>query len=419
MHVKSRKLISTVIIATIISYAHLSGMESFKDLESIEEYGNHNRIGDFCDEYSIAPDNTFLTLPKNVWMEIIINQIFNEYDPSESLKSIELFASLCKKSHDLINADLMSKIITHKLQDYISFYHTYIKEGCIYIIKLIQNSNENETFMKICARIIAKDLVYNEYVWKKPETIERLSWNSCFSLQEEDGNYFIEYYFENKFALSKKIYDEILQQLNNITPVHFHNTRDALLFSKTNPQYPISIHCSSHDFNNYSAAIYDELKINTSLLILSLYYQQVESNVIFAFAEILKKSTSLQALNLSSNKISFHCAQSIAAALEVNSSLKILKLKNCNINDKSAKVITKALETNTSLQKLDLKNNNIHLRCAKSLEKNLKKNNLQEKADFRHNHNHHRPREYSGKLFDKLILNPFYTCRLILDIISD
>jgi Ran GTPase-activating protein (RanGAP) involved in mRNA processing and transport len=133
------------------------------------------------------------------------------------------------------------------------------------------------------------------------------------------------------------------------------------------------------------SALLDGLRINKSLVHLSLKAGTIDNEGSIALAKALKTNTSLTKLLLSSDHIRKEGASALGKVLEINASITKLNFRYNEIGKEGASSLAKALETNTSLTELDLSGNEIGYEGTSTLSKALKTNTSLTKLKLRSN----------------------------------
>ncbi|KJE93815.1 TKL/IRAK protein kinase [Capsaspora owczarzaki ATCC 30864] len=121
-------------------------------------------------------------------------------------------------------------------------------------------------------------------------------------------------------------------------------------------------------------AIAEALKVNTTLIQLSLWANRIGDAGARAIAEALKMNTTLTELGLHQNQIGDAGAQAIAESLKVNKTVTKIYLYSNQIGDDGALAIAEAHKVNTTLTKLSLWANQIGDAGARAIADALKVN---------------------------------------------
>ncbi|CAF0898511.1 unnamed protein product [Rotaria sordida] len=103
----------------------------------------------------------------------------------------------------------------------------------------------------------------------------------------------------------------------------------------------------------------DMLHVNTTLTHLELTSNSIGDSGVIAIARALQENRTLQALNLSQTDMTLDGVQQLANMLELNTTLKVLRIKHNDLGDEGVMIIARALTRNSTLSTLDLSTNNV------------------------------------------------------------
>lgn len=142
----------------------------------------------------------------------------------------------------------------------------------------------------------------------------------------------------------------------------------------------------NNHINTFDVDIFaDALKKNSSVTILDLDCISLKDDGLHFISQALKVNRTIQTIKLGYNQISSSGAEMLADALENNQSVVSLKLKCNNLKDEGTRVLCEALKGNRFIFHLDLGLNYISPKGAKCIAELLKTNQTITSLDLQQN----------------------------------